>query len=448
MKKCWNILLVSIVLVSCLLSGCRQSIDQSPSFNDLKEGQTDAVTQGAEQFGVVSVDESGIFFMRFPLLYFYDYGARKEFVLCDQANCTHDDGSCAAYVGGSDFVTGYARYQGDIYLIQKQPNTSVFELISMDVGGRNRKVVASLPIAAPGSDGWQLNSLDSIYYGEGFAWAKAHYRRHIGEIGKAKTESAVQLLSIDLDDGQIYPLTELMGDDAMVNFSCIGNGRAVYRISMRTPPLMSEDEYYAQAGETGDYQAYADSYFKTTDSQGTILLFSTADKQISTFWEGTLINVYEEDNPDAILWQTPPYIFYAFWENSILYGVMPDASDHSEILSRNLDTGEVTSILTIKNGGLVGRYMGEINNTIYEGNKIYYLIYDGEGSCVIHSYHLDTGEDERLFTDIAQVSFRIISETSDKLIGTMNGGSDLCWITKDDYENGNLKSAVKVFPLF
>lgn len=451
MKRKQLFLLILIFIHACLLSGCKQrGIEQAPSYNEIEAMGVDAVVQGADLLGAVSVSEQGIFYIRNDMLLgFYDYAARKEFIMCDQANCRHDDSSCSAYIADSGSITGYACYRGAIYVFQEQRDAASMVLLSMDAGGRNRKTVASLPIAADGPTGWMLTKIDSVYYGEGFAWFRAHYSKHTKEGTARNAESAAQLLAIDLGTGRIYELTDRLDEQTRATFEIIGDGYAVYEVTSRTTPILSEAEYYEQTGTAGDYPSYVEHYYSTTDSKGAIYFFSTQTKQASVFWEGLLTNIYREAEPDRIWYQATPYLFYGFWRGSALYNASYCTNSiDTELRASNLNTGESAAVLTIQNGDALGSYMGEIISTVYQGHILYYLVYEGEERCVIHRYDLNTQEDTVLFTDIRQVSFRIISDTSDKLIGTMNEGQNLCWISKDEFEAGNLKAAVRIFPIF
>lgn len=410
MKKTWPLPALAALTAALLLSGCQQGIAQTSAHDEVKVSGADVVTQGVDRNFGVSVDENGLFFMRpgDPLLRFYEYDTGKEAVLCDKAACTHSGKGCNAYVPETDLFGGYACYRGTVYLARRAQNADTLDLISMDLGGNDRKSLASIPA---GEDGWTLESVDAASYAEGFAWLKVSYGK---PADGGESERAEQLFAIDLAAGKVYPLTDRVGGGARAEFEVVGSGHAIYQLIQ--------------------------------GSKGTIWLFDTAEKKETIFWEGTLTDVFRPDDPGTLWYQAAPYLFEGIWGDKLVYdGAYQTGGEGSELYTYDLETKETAPLLTVENGGVMGRYMNGFNNMVYGDGQFYYLVYEGEDKCVIHRYDLDTGKDTPLFTDDRAVSFRVTSETSDKLVGTMNEGRDICWIRKADYEKGDLSAAVVAF---
>ena len=143
---------------------------------------------------------------------------------------------------------------------------------------------------------------------------------------------------------------------------------------------------------------------------------------------------------EGIYWTDDTHAYVAEW-------ISDDASDGGNIISINLQNGNKEEVLRLENGGCLAWYMGELSLDRYNGEDILYLEYDGEDKCRIYKYSPAQQTSEFLFEDEASVSFRIVGQTRERLVGKFGEDTQYAWIDKKEYEQGNLKAAKK-FRLF
>ncbi len=128
---------------------------------------------------------------------------------------------------------------------------------------------------------------------------------------------------------------------------------------------------------------------------------------------------------------------------------VPDYEKNNSLYALDLKNNEREQILEIENGGtLVTAKLGGVISSIIDSNKILYCLYTEQEKADILYYDLQTKEHVALFQDDRRITFRLIGETSTKLIGIIYNpityNPTVYSIDKEDYYQGNLNAAEKL----
>lgn len=125
----------------------------------------------------------------------------------------------------------------------------------------------------------------------------------------------------------------------------------------------------------------------------------------------------------------------------------PDWENRSESISLwDIYNNHKTNILVLENGGTLAWEKGSAGLNIFDNGKFLYCIYKEGGEAEVHLYDLDSNKDQYLFSDNANISFRIIDDTQEFFIGKIytDFGYEVYKIRKDDYYRGYVDKAVQI----
>lgn len=464
-KSIFCVILLALLMT---LPGCTPSI--SDDFEtEVKIGSDHIPVKGVSYSPMgkdLAVDENGAFYIQNGLLSVYDFDTGKTFALCNKPNCRHKDSECSAFIEPGTKIYGYACYKGTVYYLKQSQSLSSgdMELIRMDIGGGNKRTLATLPAIDTEEDEALWREVYDVGYAEDYLWMHLRYTLHYLTDEDRPSQVTEQLVGIELDTGKVIELTDVVKNPLeSVEFVGTGEGCVAYKATKESDELPTFEEYLASIGMDvkeldmeerenyfqNEYSAYCEEFKESLQVSGALLLYDTESKETTTLWEGEYIK--ERDADGHILVREPAINISGFYKGNVIYSRWADDTDN--IYIQDLASKKESVLIEIADGGLLARFMGEIHTELFEGKTLYYIRYIDEKYGMIGKYDLETGENTELFRDIRNVTFRIVSETSDKLIGEMNYGEDYYWIDKEEFEKGNLEAAVFMFkksigPLF
>lgn len=415
--------ILSFILI-VMLSGCAK-----PGLTDKEIGmitaQSTDFVHGASSMSYISVSEAGVFYIEDTgdghLLSYYDYDADTHFALCNAPECTHMDEECAAFFSLKSSIDGFAYYHDALYLLEKGLEDREYQLIQMSVNCENRTVLATVP--AEGE--WSVAAIRDVYYCGGYAWIHAAYDRYDEGIGDFVVGE--KLLAISLSDGAVISLTDMLTaadhNLAYLAFQAISDSWVAWKIECYDKPLLSMDTFYEQNGTVDGYEDYVTQYYETTAMK-------------TDFWAISLKDMKPVQIP------YPGDIIVDFYQGGCL-GLIIEG-DVETVVRYDLETGEMEKLCSIQDGGSLARYQGEVFNALYEGEKLLFMERQPDGNAQVSSYSMADGSITQLFQDVSTISFRIVGETKDRLIGNVVPSTDYVWIWKEDYRKGNWSDGVPI----
>ena len=120
MKKSYILITVLLITVCVLFSGCASGKIQ---VNTNQNAEKYIAGEDYQNFlsatsSFVKTD-SGYFFRSGMMLYFYDVNANEVYLICDKANCSHNDSECAAYLSPLKYMIGLplCYYENAVYVL-------------------------------------------------------------------------------------------------------------------------------------------------------------------------------------------------------------------------------------------------------------------------------------------------------------------------------------------
>lgn len=428
------ILFLTMITLAISLNGCKHSIDST-----WDSGSTDSeFVVGAVPDSTVCVHEKGVFFFsNTGKLSYYDYDSMQSYVLCSKPNCFHLDQDCIANAN-SDAV-GFAMYGDYAYYFRPSEGSLRWELVQIDIQEQTLKVLIEFGNGTSNLDEWTISNIDSAYYSNGKVWVKLHMLFNPSEPNEW-SNNGMQLIAIDLETGDLTEITQplmLDRDCCMLDFHFFGNGCVGYEKSYFNPPYMTMKEYTSDSGKEvvdfKEYEEYLNQFYANETRYACYRLVDTDTMEQTTFREGihfkngTLNYNFEDGGYTPLQW--------IYDDNMVVMNMDVNGNDECYIALDAAGNYKDT-LLEIESGGALGWYHGAPTLRLYNGDSLLYLRYDGDSRCKVYQYSLKLKESTFLFDDIAEVSFRIEGQTSDKLIGKINKSSQYAWIYKEDYEKG------------
>ncbi|MGI6659064.1 MAG: hypothetical protein ACOX4N_06640 [Dethiobacteraceae bacterium] len=452
-------LIILLMIIATTISACGQPRPISESSLDLNISFSDDVVFGAGSFGFTySVCEHGLFYHKDNKLQYYDFAAKEKYILCDKANCSHANASCSAWYENVHDATGLAMYGEKVYVIKLNSNSNKYELLSMDPTGNNQKVIYSLEIGDYRAGSWVLDSIRYVYYAGGMAWLSADYQ-YIGEPAEESSDFSdsahTLIIGINLQDGTSITLNELSEAKAAYQLELVAKDYIVLRKDWQALEQLSQKafaEAYEQ-GEFAEFSSAADPYYEYqvwyqdhSEPMYLYLIYDLRTGEVTEFERGKYKLNYDEDgHVGGVL---PKYIFTGTYDGKLIYTVS-DYEKNNSLYTLDVKNNEREQLLAIENGGtLVTAMLGGVISSIIDGNKILYCLYTEQEKADILYYDLQTKEHVALFQDDRRITFRLIGETSTKLIGIIYNpityNPTVYSIDKEDYYQGNLNAAEKL----
>lgn len=160
MLKKLTIALTCLFLVACQTSNnAKQTKQMSNESKDNGNLVMKALYNGdGNEQGFYHIATQEVNGMCYYNIYYDDYASKKEIFLCDKPECTHTDDSCTSLIQGSMLDVLFL-HKDHLYLIQNEFTGTVFHgdgsmqqkemsgprIIQMDLDGKNKKILGTLP---------------------------------------------------------------------------------------------------------------------------------------------------------------------------------------------------------------------------------------------------------------------------------------------------------------
>lgn len=460
-------IILTLLFISLTIPACGPRSISESSFG-INSSAFQGVVFGAGALGqTYSVSEHGIFFLKNNKMQYFDLKAEESYVLCNQANCKHSDSGCNAWYENTLDATGLAMYGEKVYVLKLNSERNEYELIGMDITGTHQEIIHSLDIGNCKPDSWVLVNIGNVYYAGNVAWFTAQYQylEQPSKIGVAMDHLECTILyGIDLKNGSIRKLNDLPQNKSMFEskqnprykFEFISEGylmisknwNALERLSPEGfHDLFEQGEFTEFSNSVDPYYEYLVWYQDNRELMFSYLLYNVSTGERVVFDHGKHQPEYGEDG--HVAGYNPKYNFIGTYAEKLIY-LIPDYEKNSAVYLFDASKNENEHILDIENGGaLVTAGWGDVNRCIIDNEKILYCLYKEDEKAEIFYYDIAAKETVRLFRDEKNITFRMIGETSDKYIGIMYRGiflePKIYMIEKEDYYNGNLKEAEKLF---
>ena len=215
----------AICLTCILLMAC-----QSPASKEHQQTSTEQTNAQQESLVLKSLfygdaNEQGMYHFSYrnigdqsyQNIYYYDYATKKEIFLCDKPECSHMDDSCTSFVDVG--FRGYLFLHGEkLYLVKNETGGMIVnsdgsitrttkagpQIISMDLDGKNRKDLCTLP------DGFTFED-DQVIMDERFLYLVLT-KENIVEIDNGSSMSYTEesrLYRIDFTNGDQKDLLDM-----------------------------------------------------------------------------------------------------------------------------------------------------------------------------------------------------------------------------------------------
>lgn len=414
-------------------------------------------TLAASSIRPASVHEKGIFYIQDSRLNFYDYEQNESYVLCSKTQCDHSNEECGAYLGGKRLYGGYAMHQGKIYVISAESQDTGIELISMDVTGQNKKIVASLEGGSGALDEWTVSRIGDVYYDHGYAYLHLYLKKN----QENNVQNGEQLMAIRLSDGEIYDLTGVIEmyttEGVIVKFQLFTEKNVLYSVQVYDPVLPTYEEFLLENpnvdAEDG-YEAYYNSFDPPTEPQ-TIRYYSFDP-------HGAEIKPEQEEElpltKDYFGFEQRRSLVNFFGHNSGKW-ILSVTKDKENIYQGNRyilydpATKEETLIMETNwvSNGPMGTGYGEVTNVMYDEDEILWInsVPENNQERQLSVFHTDTGTLEDLYVldqadrdeqlDIRGITGKYV------VVARREGMNALVYyvVDKDDFEETCLQNARK-----
>lgn len=439
--------------------------------NELVRGADGSMNGSFSGLYYMNVNKTGIFYMEEYRMYYLDYESGQSYVLCDKVNCKHTSSSCGGYASG---LFGLAAYNGYLYAFAENEAKNTYDLTRMSMNGQDRKVIASLDIGEYEAGKWCLTpNFYNIYYGYERAYVPVEYRYIYPEEGYGNGLSRLQLLTIDLDTGDITVLTESEGMDLYhsLDFELISQDKVIITRKENPDALIGRElEQAIASGEVAGLQEMLDeipeedraeywqddlymfygeyAVYRMTEMRFSLEMYDFSSEKNTTLWSGNCEYIYDEDG-QIQSWQTP-YNCLGWYEDGFITQTYEYEMEKGQIIRPltikkwDFSGGDGETLLEVSNGAVPIMSFGTVGNYVLDDGKIIYMEYLDDGkNGQLYYYDPEAGQSVPLYQDVRDITFRFLGETEGYFIGDMITGDDhdAYIIAKDDYYAGNLDAA-------
>ena len=455
-------LFVLLLVLSLLLTGCAGS-----TVLDLSEVESDPdrFVWGSRSDIDVSLGDVGLFYPKSSTLRYYDLDAQEEYILCGRANCLHTGEDCSAYFpkgmsGDSvDYVAQVGAYIYCVYESATQENWAdatipkSIMLLRIDPGDGTRTVLASFPTGynvVEDQDTFLATSINTVGYCGGWAWFRLGMqqpnRLEGGEL------SYPQITGVELETGRTVALNEYNGWDYSILCQC---PRHIYYERTRyTEPMLTEEEFYAQADDTGtatingvvmeDYSDYELWFWRNIPREYEIIAYSMASGEKTVLFQGETIAVGSS-------YDVPYNIYGEYQCKALVKEILPDeegiySNDHHMGFSlMDVETGDTEPLFEVQNGSALAIAQGSMGNLVFSDGKFFYAENMNDETAEIWLYDFSTGENTFLFLDDRAITFRIYGQWNGGYFGKHKDHQyqeGYYWISQEDFFAGNLDAMI------
>lgn len=425
---------------------------------------TDVVVQGADDFGKLSVGETGVLHIKDQHILFFDYEAKKDYVICSRANCRHNDGSCNGWYSGYHGAWGLAEYGGKLYCFIGNSEKNVYQLVQMDLDGNHRKSIAEIDLGDNSPGQWSLNTFPfETYYAGDKVITKLEWLYNPADKSETSLQTQ-QCIAVDLRSGEIIEVTQRQEESVECSILAVSKDYVLIETSGYQDQMLSKKEFYEQyeQGAFSDYdnimkaenpyETYCEVYFDEMEHWYRFFLFDLGEGDIRMLEEGILEKVRNEDGEVYAL--RPPFYITGLYENDLIAEKIEEGPVEGEAFTGtvenrvycwNLNDNQKRLILDLNNGYVFDA--GGIDaSCIVDGDKLFFLRRKADGKADYYSYSLKTGEEKLLYEAERNVPYRIVGETETRFIyyTADDTKKTMYMMDKADYYNGNFENSVRL----
>lgn len=259
-KKMVSLLLALLLLLS--LSSCSSKSDEGEAMLSANEVDPLRLCSRENDAGFYTIE---FFFGNHGTLCYTDYAARKQIVLCDSPNCTHDSESCKSYIKieAGDYPPMVLTAQNKILLVYSSSTAhDMAKIVEMDTNGENKETLV------------RLANGESIYGGIYTDDQYLYYENWRVEETSDGPINRSSICRVDLITKENKVVCNLPAN--LVTYSTAGTSYILYT---RSPDGNILSYYELSAAKKGDDWAISSEPIYTSDSSvgGTMI------------WNGTII---------------------------------------------------------------------------------------------------------------------------------------------------------------
>ncbi len=424
--------------------------------NSMQNASGDFIAEGTSTIYTYSVSEAGLFYIgrNQTRLMYYDYEADTSYVLCSTSGCRHSDDSCPAYVGNCYRVFGFACYNGKLYLLKCEEYGEDLKLIEMDVDGQNQRTVASFEWGDSSVGTWQINSVMPVYYCSNHAIMQIDYSMNSeDEDGNLTDSSASQLVMVDLSCGTVTELTDktISSEQYSMGIDSVSSSYCIYSLEAYDEPFLDEGDFYEKYGDTESYSEYYESgYYEQTHGTITYWLLDLETEEVSLLRTEDIAYDSKESEDDEIYGVYYMTMFDAIADDWVLVFTDGVEAEDETVYSC---TGSIYSLLNLKTGeekyvfptaeetscgfATEGSVYGE---SLYNEEDIL-LYYKEDEEFRLYRYSM---LDQTMEEIVGAEDYFLWGITESKVIGSYLDSLHISWLSKEDYEAGNMDARVSI----
>lgn len=452
--------LILILFTMCLLGAC----EKEGLSVDIAESSSDSVVQGADESGTLAVGENGIFSLKNNHFMYFDYVTEKNYVICNRANCRHNNDGCSGWYEGYQGAYGLAEYCGKIYCFIFNEDSNALELISMKRDGSERKTVSKIQCGDSTPNSWNLVERGkSTYYAGGKAFTTLYWMYNPDDKSEEDVQTQ-QSVAIDLNSGKIIELTERKKESVECEISGISKDHCIITMKGEAGEYLSETEFYKEF-ETGGFDSVREiknaenpyeAYYMLRSTEipwwYKFIAFDNNKNQTTLIQEGTIEPSIDEDGDCKYML---PFVVSGIHNDYAIIETLKESKIDDEgvvgVSENHIykwffdDDGKIESLLDIDDGYMFDAGGIEAGVTV-DDNKLLYLKRKPKMMAEYYSYNIDTGKEQKMYDAERDVPYRIIGETKDKFIYYTYDDKKkyMNIIKKSDYYRGNFKNATRI----
>ena len=441
--------LIIAMMIIGLSAGCT-TFGRKTDIEVLKITTNSVSTAGCALEHAYTPYKEGILYCEKCCIKFLDFETGLSRFICSQPNCRHSDTDCSAFIGPNPENGGFVAYSnGLVYFVSADYDTGYYVLKAMNTNGTDQRTILRLNLSNY-SAGERIYKINTISYLEtGIAVIECGFGivpDLIDEQHHVSIDFKSLILLVDLQSGKIV---DEIGEGAGYTVDAsypeyIVLIRFVLNHEMLQNIADIEEQYPEQFPTIDDYRAW---YFENYCPSEEIAVYSINEKTLKTVVSEDCL-VYRLKYDNSLNYCGTVYSL-GILDNVLYYGRMSEHDidcEDRDIAQIDLFSMEGKDLFSIKNGGPIvcGAHFLD---SIIDGSKILFVTYDNEmpdqrkyGD--IWTLDLITGKVNKHFTDLWNIKYRVVGETDDSYIITIDNTG--CYkVLKQNYYMGDFSDIKK-----
>lgn len=205
---------ICLCLILTVLFGCSTETDTAVIDSD------DYIFESDYQYfinstSVLARSDNGYYYFKDALLTFFDTDKKLETVVCDQANCEHNDSSCSAFFDNNYRKTVLVYYDGTLLTdyVETKKNVLTHYVYEISLDGKSRKKKCMLYKSTGSSSARFCVHRGYVYL-----------VRELASEEEGKSDYKIYKTPLDSKDEDLQEIFSYAGyDSALTNFEIYGN---------------------------------------------------------------------------------------------------------------------------------------------------------------------------------------------------------------------------------